>query len=421
MFKPPIHYLEKISILLLTLYYSIFFINLVIDDGISWTLNFAFLGLFLLIFLSQKKVHLNTYLILTLLVPFVSIFLVDHFFHSSQTSEDKHFDLILAPQINNHYLFALSFLVLPSILIFLKKSELIFENTLHFTLIISLIFNGYFNFTYGFDRGLLITKFDAIILYDATIAALSILVLILNFKNNHKFAQLFIVLALINLFLIVGHGSRGTWLGIPFVLLLISFYYFKTHKSKVLLSLVSTLILSLCLLVLPNSPVHNRLNDFKQDTTSIEQKSYHSSTGNRLFLWKFSIEQFQSSPLIGVGTKAFRDSICDQQKLGVIPACNPHAHNLFFQFIATHGIFGLIGILFCFLAPSLFYLKSLWRQTNPIIQNYAMMGICFTGFYAICGLTDFLFFTAFPTMLYFLITVTLMTFIRKITTQMIDI
>lgn len=404
--------LEKTFSLLLALFFLTFFVNLVIDDGVNWSLNYVLLTLFIIFITLQKKIYISLPIFLTLALPFISIYIINLFFHNDQISNDHFFDQKLAPDMNNQFLYALAFLMLPTILLNIKKSENIFLYIINIGGVFSIIFNGYFNIIYNFDRALLVKKFDAIILYDASIASLSILMLVFNLGKNQKFSNILIVLSLINLFLIVAHGSRGTWLGIPLILIILSFYYFKSQRSKVLLTLLTSFILTGVLFFLPNSPIQKRLNAFQQDTSLIEKNNYHSSTGTRIFLWSYAVDEMLKSPIYGVGAKKFRDNICEQQAKGLLPACNPHAHNIFFQFLASNGLVGLLGIISAFLIPLIFYFYKLFQPSTSKSQHLSLMGICFTIFFSICGLTDFLFFMHFPTMFYFLITITLMSLLE---------
>lgn len=406
------HGLDKISIFLLALYYLVFLINLVIDDGINWGLNWALILLFSLFLMAHKKIYLPVPIALTLILPFGSIFLIDLLFHSQQQSSDHTYNTELAPQIINNFLYLLSFLVLPSILYFQQKLVPLLRWIFNISVLVSIFFNAYWNIHLGFDRGLLDEKLRPIILYDACLVSLSLITLIFNFSVKNKSAVFFILLALINLFLIVAHGSRGSWLGIPIILIILSVYYYRSERQKVMLMLFSSVLLSLMLWMLPNNPIDQRIDAMKSDTVQIEQKNYHSSIGTRLFLWQYSLQQFQQSPIYGVGTKQFRDGICQQHEKGLIPTCQVHAHNIFLQFLATHGLIGFFGILSSFLITLIFYIKHLYRKVDQDIACYCMTGMCFSLYFMICGLTDFLFFTAFPSMLYFLITVTLMSFIK---------
>ena len=410
--------IERTCEIILFLFFSIFFVNLVIDDGINWILNWTLLILFLILIYSYKKFFLPIPIALTFIIPFITIYGVDYLFHTNQVSEDKYFNS-KASEIISNFLKILPLLALSSILFNTKRSKSIFLVSLNFSLIVSIIFNSYINYMYNFDRSLLINKFGMIILYDACIAALSLLTLILNFNQRNKISIFFIILSLINLFLIVGHGSRGTWIGIPVILILITMFFFKIQRWNVILTLVSSLALTIFLLLIPNSPIISRVDAFKEDKVLVQQNNYNSSVGNRVFLWNFAINQFKTSPIIGVGTRQFRENICIQHKQGLIPACNPHAHNIFFQFIATHGLLGLFGILSAFLLPFIYFTKSYLISKNKFndLNQYSVAGITFTLFFGICGLTDFLFFASFPTMFYFLVIITLMTLSIKKTTQ----
>ncbi len=220
------------------------------------------------------------------------------------------------------------------------------------------------------------------------------------------------VLALSNLFLIIAHGSRGTWLALPFIILILCGFYYRSSLKKVALTLCVSMLLTISLFHLPNNSLDQRIEAIQSDASLMEKNNYHSSIGTRIFLWNLAFEQFKSSPIYGVGTKQFRDNICEQHKQGLIPNCQVHAHNVFFQFLATHGIIGFLGIFLAFFIPFVFYVQTLFKSINPQSKAFAIAGLCFTTSMGACGLTDFLFFTAFPTMLYFLMTVTLMAFIN---------
>lgn len=406
-------FLRKSNEILLFLFFLIFFINLTIDDGINWSLNWLLAILFLMSLAISKKIYLPKTIAFTILVPFFSIYIVELIFHSNQISTDPIYNNELAPQITNNFVYILGLLCLPTILYTQKNLARNFVYLLNLIIIVSVLFNAYWNFSYDFNRGLLDEKLRPIILYDACMASFSLSVLALNFTSKHKSSYFFILLSLINLFLIIGHGSRGTWLAIPFILLLLGGFYYRTALKKVALTLGVSTLLTISLFHLPNNPIDQRIEAIQSDTSLLENSNYHSSIGTRIFLWNLAVEQFKSSPIYGVGTKQFRDKICEQHQQGFIPNCQVHAHNVFFQFLATHGIIGFLGIFLTFLIPFSFYVKTLFNNTSQESKVFAIAGLCFTISMGACGLTDFLFFTPFPTMLYFLMSVTLITIITK--------
>lgn len=407
------NFLKKTSEILLPLFFIIFYINLIINDGITWQLNWILIFLFIITTFQYKKIFLPVPAALTIIIPFLGIYLTDFIFHSNQISVNKEFNDKSAYIINYNFLYLTPFLLLPSLLFFQKKADKNFIRILNFSIIISVLFNSYYNFKYSFDRGLLDTKLRPIILYDAAIASLSLLALSLNFSIKSRFSVLFILLALINLFLIIAHGTRGIWLGVPLILFIISAYYYNTELKKVVFTLFTSAIITILLFLIPNNPIEERFKSIKQDQILMSNNSYHSSIGTRLFLWQYSLKQFQESPIYGVGTKEFRDNICEQYQKGLIPDCQPHAHNIFLHFLATHGLLGFLAILSAFIIPFIFFIKSLINSTQTIKRNYSLSGIVITLFFGICGLTDFLFFTTFSTMFYFLTSITLMTIVSK--------
>lgn len=401
---------------LLFLFFTIFFINLTIDDGINWSLNLLLAILFLMSLAISFKIHLPKTIALTVLSHFFSIYIVELIFHSNQISTDALYNNELAPQIINNFVYILGLLLLPTILYTQKNIERNFIYILNYTIIISVLFNTYWNVSYNFDRGLLDEKLRPIILYDACMASLSLCVLALNFTKKHKSSYFFIVLSLVNLFLIVVHGSRGTWLAIPFIILILCCFYYRLSLKKVVLTLCVSTLLTISLFHLPNKPIDQRIEAIQSDASLMTENNYHSSIGTRIFLWNLAFEQFKSSPIYGVGTKQFRDEICQQHEQGLIPNCQVHAHNVFFQFLTTNGIIGFLGIFLAFFIPFSFYVRTLFKSINEQSKVFAVSGLCFTTSMGACGLTDFIFFTPFPTMLYFLMSVTLITLISKQTT-----
>jgi len=78
--------------------------------------------------------------------------------------------------------------------------------------------------------------------------------------------------------------------------------------------------------------------------TSFYTENEKGSTGNRLELWKGSLMIFKERPLLGTGTGNFESSIkrlITEKKLKEMPY-TMHAHNIFFQALATRGLIGFV-------------------------------------------------------------------------------
>lgn len=100
------------------------------------------------------------------------------------------------------------------------------------------LYTFYYNVKLNFNRGDLTVFFNPILSYDMSFIGLSILSLFYGFYNKSKYSYIIIVLSLFSLFNLISHGSRGAWLALPFIFLLLIYNYFKTQKKKSIMLVV---------------------------------------------------------------------------------------------------------------------------------------------------------------------------------------
>lgn len=401
-------FIKKIVNSGLVLLYTIFYINLVIDDGIIWSLTIIPITLFFIYLLSNKKVLLNKYILWTGVLGFTSITLNELLFHSNQTTSDIVFDKDIKKTVWQ-FLFVIPLLLLPTLI---KTSQLkldLFYKITTFATFSSIPFNTYWNIKTEFNRDLLVEKFSAIILYDYSIISLSLVSLIYSIQLKSKYSYLFITLCLTNILIIISHGSRGTWIGIPFIFLIIFSTHYKNYLNKLIFIAIFFIIIISSSLLIPNSPIIQRIKNFQQDQIILNANNFNSSTGARIALWNFSVSEFKESPLIGVGVKKFREDTCELAEKKIIPSCHYHAHNIFLQELATHGIFGLLSILLIFFIPTRYFLKNI--STSPESRLIAVSGISIITYSIFCGLTDYFFLSGPATLFFYLTTISLMSFL----------
>ncbi|WP_273778511.1 O-antigen ligase family protein [Acinetobacter sp. GSS19] len=274
-------------------------------------------------------------------------------------------------------------------------------------IIISLAFNTYWNIFLDFERGRLAEKFNAIILYDYATICLSILTLIYGIQKKERISYIFITLSIVNIATLSLHGSRGTWIGIPVILIIIFIIYYKTHLNRLIAILFFSTLLTLISLIIPNSPILKRLNQFNQDTTNIQQNNFNTSTGQRLALWSFSIDEFKKSPITGVGMVQFQEDACELKDRKILPLCS-HAHNIFLQELGTHGVLGITSLFLIFMTSILFFLKK--QNFNKDSQLISTCGISLIVYSIFCGFTDYFFLSGPSTLFFFLTLISLMSF-----------
>lgn len=394
----------------LILFYFNFFVNLITDDRASWSLIYIPLALLILYLFKNKTFYIHPLIFIIGISSAFCITLNEYIFHAGQISSDLEFNKQAGKYISQ-FLYIIPLIFLGTLFKFSNFNPETFKKIIFASIGFSVIFNSYLNIQFNFDRGLFAAEFKSIILYDYCIVALSLIGLVFSFKLKGKYTFLFISLCLINIALIVLHGSRGAWLGIPIALLMISIYFYKTHFKQTLFMLFASILLTFSMMIMPNSPIVERIDLLKSDASLMEQNNYDTSVGTRFALWHFAIEQFQQSPYVGHGFINFKNKICTPNAENEVPNCQPHAHNIVFQELAAHGLLGLLNILILAFATLYYFTKNMIQKNNPSTQLLAFSGLINTVYLIICSMSDYLLFYSFPSMFVFLITLSLMNII----------
>jgi O-antigen ligase len=132
-------------------------------------------------------------------------------------------------------------------------------------------------------------------------------------------------------------GSRGVWIALAVACPVTLLLYNRRKAATFLLSAIAVCVLALLL----SSALRERASSI---VTSFYTEDEKGSTGTRLELWKGSMLIFKKHPLLGVGTGNYQSSIEEliQEKKIKEPLVAMHAHNIFFQALATRGIIGLV-------------------------------------------------------------------------------
>lgn len=392
----------------LILFYCIFFINLITDDRSSWSLAYIPLLLLVIYFIKNRILYIHPIIFAVGISSALLITLNEYIFHANQTSLDfnKH-----ANKYIHQFLYVIPFIFLGTLFKFSNFTAKKFEKIILASIIFSLIFNIYLNLKNDFYRDLLIPEFKSIILYDYCIITLSLIGLIFSFTLKNKLSFLLIGLCLLNISMITLHGSRGAWIGIPITLLIIAFYFYKTHLKHTIFMIAISLTLTISMIFMPNSPIMERIDHLQSDASLMEKNNYNTSVGTRFALWKFALEKFQQAPYAGNGFINFKNQICAPDSKNTVPNCQPHAHNIVFQELAAHGLLGFLNILILSFLPLYYFIKNLIKNPNRHTRILAFSGLITVIYLTICSMSDYLFFFPFPTMFTFLIILSLLNII----------
>ena len=215
----------------LILFYFIFFVNLITDDRSSFSLIYLLIALTIAYLSKSKKIYIHPMIFIIGISSAIFITLNEYIFHSHQTSTDIEF-LKYAKKYINQFLFVIPLIFLGTLFKYSNFNHKTLQIIILTSTLFSLIFNTYLNLNFHFDRGLLITEFKSIILYDYCIITLSLISLIFSFTLKNKWSFILILLSLLNISMNTLHGSRGAWVGIPIALILIAIYFYKSYQKQ---------------------------------------------------------------------------------------------------------------------------------------------------------------------------------------------
>lgn len=191
----------------------------------------------------------------------------------------------------------------------------------------------------------------------------------------------------------IASGTRGAWLCFPFALIMQIFLMRRPVKTKIW----TTICILIIVMLVTTSPytgsrlIKERLSD---TISSIKQfrhgENKYTSMGWRILMWKNSLKIWKDNPVFGTGVGDFRSdtaALIDSGKTEMTETWK-HAHSIYFEFLATTGMVGLIMMI---LSIFIFPFAVFWQNYNANClkrsEFLSVSGMSVLLFYGIMGLT----------------------------------
>ncbi len=214
-------------------------------------------------------------------------------------------------------------------------------------------------------------------------------------------------------------GSRGGWLAMP-ALLVIVFWYVRSYFSRWQIIPSLALVIMLPLLVaylLPHSNFASRIdstiNNFKlyDAQTPINDHARATSEGTRLEMWQASWIIFKKNPILGVGWGNYQSHAKALVASGKRhrSAAGDHPHNEYFSVLVSGGLLGLVALLVLYFIPAKLFFAVMKNQ-NPGLQQLGLSGLLLVVGYMHFALSEAIFERSLPInfyALYLLVTMVL--------------
>lgn len=185
--------------------------------------------------------------------------------------------------------------------------------------------------------------------------------------------------------------TRGGWVALPILVLVMLSVLGKTKINHRLAIFVMALVLMISTYNF-NKIVQDRVHAAASDITKyVGGENIDTSVGIRFQLWRGSWVLFKEHPIFGVGREEFYpNALQELAKRRVITQQASdfgHSHNEFIYNMATLGILGLIATLAIFLIPGYFFLQAI-RHSDREIKTAGSMGLALCLGFIVFGLTE---------------------------------
>ena len=188
-------------------------------------------------------------------------------------------------------------------------------------------------------------------------------------KNNLSKFLSFLILALFLIgVLITGERSNTIKVFAGFFLFLFFIDFIKLRTKFIIVFLfigIFSLVVSFSDYVKERyvGQIYNQLIN-KEARSNIYNNPY-------IHLYKSGYLVFKNYPLLGVGNKNYRVETCDKEKKDINPEyfCTTHPHQVYFEMLSEHGIFGFLIIL-----SIIFFLTFRLLRKILLSKNYIQAG-----------------------------------------------
>lgn len=219
-------------------------------------------------------------------------------------------------------------------------------------------------------------------------------------KLKQKIPQVFIILSiLLGFTAVILSQTRGAWLFIPFLLILVISHYRHTwgrfnKKRCIIFTTILVAIIAICAFS-AGKMISERVKEIQSDIVLYQQGDSFTPVGLRFDMWKGGMQSIKNNPILGGGEEGIiiAKQQLNTQKLIHLPEDIidwKSVHNQYLDTWAKYGIFALIALLGLFFIPLIFFIKQC-KQNDKEARTASYCGISLCTGYLFFGLTESIF------------------------------
>lgn len=187
-------------------------------------------------------------------------------------------------------------------------------------------------------------------------------------------------------------GSRGGWIGLPFIILyLVQQYRDIIPKLTLIAGLLTLLMVSVTAYQMSETGIKQRIDQIFSDLEHYEEGHTKTSVGTRLELWKGNLIMMAEKPWLGWGENQYDAKLKELADAKVIsPAILSHAHNEILDTASRRGIPGLLSLLLLYILPVI-ALTMMAQKLGRQVSFFKVAGVVVVFCYFDFGLTQVFF------------------------------
>ncbi len=198
------------------------------------------------------------------------------------------------------------------------------------------------------------------------------------------------------------NGTRGTWIALAVVLLLVPFIHGRTSLKRKIIYLLSLLVIAI--VACSGNFFHKKIREAKDDLVAYNDSSNSvTSLGGRFEMWKVSGRMFLEHPLLGIGIggweKEYKNTMVQRKAPAYLMQFN-QTHNIYLDALSTRGLIGIFSLFLLIVCPAYYALKS--KETEGVLFRNVLILVAIA--FLVSGLTDTLVRIRFVFMSYILVT-----------------
>lgn len=186
-------------------------------------------------------------------------------------------------------------------------------------------------------------------------------------------------------------GSRGGWISIPFVVLILAKAYHSFFSWRIKLSVcLGAIIAVTTIYYTPVLHVQQRVHAAFHDIELYQQGNSNTSLGARFEMWKAALLLAKERPVLGWGKDQMQASmqrLADEGKANPVIGEFNHAHNEILDMLAKRGLVGVLALALLYIVPIRLFAPYL-RHPDLAARALATAGMILPVAYIDFGLSQ---------------------------------